>query len=65
MGALLGSNKIEMKTPLQSLIHKWREIFRRRPRMHDPMLVFNMSIFNFAGEWNRTFSQLKIHENDT
>jgi len=29
--------------------------------MHDPMLVLNMSIFNFDGGWNRTFSPLKIH----
>jgi hypothetical protein len=40
-------------------------MFRRRRRMHDPMLVLNMSIFNFADGWNRTFNQLKIHENGT
>jgi len=28
--------------------------------MHDPMLVLNMSIFNFDGGWNRTFNQLKM-----
>ncbi len=33
--------------------------------MHDPMLVLNMSIFNLADGWNRTFNQLKIHENGT
>jgi len=26
---------------------KWRQMFRRRQRTHDPMLVFNMSVFNF------------------
>jgi hypothetical protein len=40
-------------------------MFRRRRRMHDPMLVLNVSIFNFADGWNRTFNQLKIHENGT
>jgi len=29
------------------------------------MLVLNMSIFNFTDGWNRTFNQLKIHENGT
>ena len=46
------------------LAHKWREMFRRR-RMRDPLLVFNMSIFNFDDGWNRIFTQLKIHENGT
>jgi len=44
-----------MKTPQRSLAHKWREMFRRQRRMHDPMLAFNMSIFNAADGWNRTF----------
>ena len=46
------------------LTHKWRE-FQRRRRMRDPLLVFNMSIFNFDDGWNRLFSQFKIHENGT
>jgi len=54
-----------MKIERQSLAGKWRETFRRRRRRHDPMLVLNMSIFNFADGWNRTFNQLKIHENGT
>ncbi|PYL85006.1 MAG: hypothetical protein DMF17_09880 [Verrucomicrobia bacterium] len=54
-----------MKTSPRSFARKQREIFRRRRRMHDPMLVLNMSIFNFADGWNRTFNQLKIHENGT
>jgi len=33
-------------------------VFRRRGHRHDPMLVFNMSIFNFFTDgWNRTFSK--------
>jgi hypothetical protein len=27
------------------------------------MLVFNMSIFNFGGGWERIFNPLKAHEN--
>jgi hypothetical protein len=34
-----------------------RRTFRRRARRHDPMLVFNMSIFNFTDGWSRTFSK--------
>jgi len=34
-----------------------RKVFRRRARRHDPMLVLNMSIFNFTDGWNRTFSK--------
>jgi hypothetical protein len=47
------------------LAHKWLEMFHRRQRMRDPLLVFNMSIFNFDDGWNRIFSQFKIHENGT
>jgi hypothetical protein len=43
------------------LAARWREIFRRR-RVHDPMLVLNMSIFNSASGWDRTFNPLKVHE---
>jgi hypothetical protein len=34
-----------------------RKIFRRSVRRHDPMLVLNMSIFNFTDGWSRTFSK--------
>lgn len=42
---------------------KWRAIFRSRQRMHDPILVFNISIFNIDDGWNRIFNPLKAHEN--
>jgi hypothetical protein len=29
---------------------------------HDPLLVFNMSVFNFAGGPDHPFNPLKIHE---
>jgi hypothetical protein len=34
-----------------------RKVFRRRARRHDPMLVLNMSNFNFTDGWSRTFSK--------
>ena len=36
-----------------------RQTFQRRRRAprHDPMLVLNMSIFNFTDGWSRTFSK--------
>lgn len=43
---------------------KWSKIFRRR-RMDDPLLVFNMAIFNVDYGWSHTVSPLKIHENGT
>jgi hypothetical protein len=52
-----------MKAQQQSSIRKWRKMFRHDRRRHDPMLVLNMSIFNFAGGWNRTFKPLKAYEN--
>jgi len=51
-----------MKTRQRSLAGTWREMFRRHRRRHDPMLVLNMSIFNFADGWSRTFNPLKTHE---
>jgi hypothetical protein len=43
---------------------KRSKIFRRR-RMKDPLLVFNMAIFNVDDGWSRIFNPLKIHENGT
>jgi hypothetical protein len=37
--------------------HALRRRLRRRGRRHDPMLVLNMSIFNFTDGWSRTFSK--------
>ena len=31
-----------------------RKLLRRSSRRHDPMLVLNMSIFNFTDGWSRT-----------
>jgi hypothetical protein len=41
---------------------QWREMVSRRRRIHDRMLVFNMSIFHYTDGWNRTFNPLKTHE---
>jgi len=53
------------KTSPPNLTHGRLGMFRRRRGMHDPMLVLNMAIFNSEDGWNRTFSPLKINENDT
>jgi hypothetical protein len=37
--------------------HPLRKLFQRGGRRHDPMLVLNMSIFNFTDGWSRTFSK--------
>jgi hypothetical protein len=34
-----------------------RKLVRPRASRHDPMLVFNMSIFNFTDGWSRAFSK--------
>jgi len=34
-----------------------RKLFQPRTHRHDPMLVLNMSIFNFSDGWSRTFSK--------
>ncbi|PYL10631.1 MAG: hypothetical protein DME34_00200 [Verrucomicrobia bacterium] len=55
----------DVKIPRQNLSKKWREMFRRRRRMHDPMLVLNMSIFNFAGGWDRLLNRPQVYTNVT
>jgi hypothetical protein len=46
-----------MKTKEESFSQRLARIFRRRVRRHDPLLAFNISIFNFTDGWNRTFSK--------
>jgi len=55
----------EGKLRKQRIMPEWRRILRRHQPAHDPMLVFNMSIFNFTDGWNRTFNPQKVHENGT
>ena len=50
-----------LKQPART-VDKWSKIFRRR-RMNDPLLVFNMAIFNVDDGWSRIFNPLEIHEN--
>ena len=51
--------EITMKTRQRenNFITTVRKLFRRHARKHDPMLVLNISIFNFTDGWNRTFSK--------
>lgn len=41
----------------------WRKFLRPRRRRHDPMLVLNMSAFNFESGWNRVFNPGPVREN--
>jgi hypothetical protein len=52
-------NEITMKAKQRenNFRSRVRDLFRRRAHRHDPMLVFNMSIFNFTDGWRRTFSK--------
>jgi hypothetical protein len=45
-----------MKTKEQNFRATLRQIFRRRLRRHDPLLVFNMGSFNFTDGWSRIFA---------
>jgi hypothetical protein len=53
--SILFPDKI-MKTKAQNFRQTLRQIFRRRVRRHDPMLVFNMWSFNFTDGWIRIFA---------
>jgi len=48
-----------MKTKLRQTIPRRspRQLFRKRARRHDPMLLLNMSLFNFTDGWGRVFSK--------
>ena len=59
------NSRTKIDRDLRKLMHGRRGIFRRHRRMHDPMLVLNMSIFNFDNGWDRIFNPLKAHENGT
>ncbi len=37
-------------------------MFGRRRQMQNPMLVLNMSIFNFGGGWDRVINPLKAQQ---
>jgi len=42
---------------------RFRNWFRARRRRHDPILVFNMSIFNSGTGWGRIFNSVAVYEN--
>jgi hypothetical protein len=33
-----------------------RRFFRRRARRHDPLLMLNLSAFNYTDSWSRVFA---------
>jgi len=55
----MADTKITMKAKQRgnNFRSRVRDLFRRRAPRHDPLLVFNMSIFNFTDGWSRTFSK--------
>lgn len=50
------------KTKTEGRRFQWRELFQRRRQRHDPMLVLNMTDFNFADSWDRVFNPLRAHQ---
>jgi len=57
------NSRIKIDRQPRNLMRTWRQILQRRQRIHDPMLVFNMSIFNSDRGWQEILSPLKIREN--
>jgi hypothetical protein len=53
---------LKIKTSRRNLSNS-RKVLQRRRQVHDPLLVFNMSIFNFGGGWQEIFSAVKAREN--
>jgi hypothetical protein len=41
---------------------KWRNFLQSRRRPHDPLLVFNMTLFNLEPAWNCVFNPSKQRE---
>ena len=58
----LGYRQPQTKAP-GTFASGFGRFFGGRRSRHDPMLVLNMSVFNFTDGWNRTFN--KVYENVT
>jgi len=58
----LGRRHAQPNAMRRGLARNWLQAVLTR-RRHDPLLVLNMSVFNFTDSWERTFS--KINENLT
>jgi hypothetical protein len=56
-------NSAELMQRRVSNPRKRRKFLQPRRRPHDPLLVFNMSLFNFEPAGNRVVSPLKQREN--
>jgi hypothetical protein len=55
------NSKTQVQRPVRT--RRWRGTRSRRSRRHDPMLVLNMSVFNFESGWNRILNPVKTYEN--
>jgi len=49
----------------KNLARRCQQEISRRRRRHDPMLVFNLSVFNSTDRRAGVFDQFRIHENGT
>jgi hypothetical protein len=55
---------LKIKTLRGNPARSWRGRFQPRQQSHDPFLVLNMSIFNFAGGWDRLLKRPGVYTND-
>jgi hypothetical protein len=55
----LEANENQMKTKRRQTTPRRssRQLLRKRVYRHDPMLLLNMSLFNFTDGWARVFSK--------
>jgi hypothetical protein len=60
---LKGSSEMKTARLTERNPARRRRWFQRRRRAHDAMLVFNMSIFNAGGSWERIFNPIPQREN--
>jgi len=56
-------NSGELTQRKASNVRKWRKVLQLRRRPHDPMLAFNMALFNSEPAWNHVFNPVKQREN--
>ena len=55
--------ELKTQTPPVSFADSWRKMFPWTRNVHDPLLVLNLSDFNFTDGWSRTFSGNKVRQN--
>jgi hypothetical protein len=51
-----------MKTNKPNRANLWRISSRRSTRTHNPWLIFNMQLFNFAGGWSQLLAKKQAQQ---